>query len=222
MSSALFFIKRKRSPPHRAASLSLSLVRSRRTRRAQPVGGPRLRPCRRVQLCPIREGNPWDPVVWVNPAQPPSVSRCAPHSRSPVSLIVFFSNPARAGGDPVLVPPLVWVVCFLSWGAPTPPSSAGGPLHPFTYGSCRVPTIAVVGSLVTVWLARATHSHKLTRHSASWAAATQSRVTRVKVYGKRYSALRATPGPCRPPAPTVPRAQTTAGTAQTGDRTRDV
>ena len=107
------------------------------------------------------------------------------------------------------------------WGAPTPPSSAGGPLHPFTYGSCRVPTIAVVGSLVTVWLARATHSHKLTRHSASWAA-TQSRVTRVKVYGKRYSALRATPGPCRPPAPTVPRAQTTAGTAQTGDRTRDV
>ena len=29
--------------------------------------------CRRVQLCPIREGNPWDPVVWVNPAQPPSV-----------------------------------------------------------------------------------------------------------------------------------------------------
>ena len=26
----------------------------------------------------------WDPVVWVNPAQPPSMSRCAPHSRSPV------------------------------------------------------------------------------------------------------------------------------------------
>ena len=38
----------------------------------------------------------------VNPAQPPSVSRCAPHSRSPVSLIVSFSNPARAGGDPGL------------------------------------------------------------------------------------------------------------------------
>ena len=32
------------------------------------VGGPRLPLCRRVQLCPIREGNPWDdPGVWVNP-----------------------------------------------------------------------------------------------------------------------------------------------------------
>ena len=49
-----------------------------------PPGVASLPPCRRVQLCPIREGNPWDPVVWVNPAQPPSVSRCAPHSRSPV------------------------------------------------------------------------------------------------------------------------------------------
>ena len=56
--SVFFFISFFRS-----ASLSLSLVRSRRTRRAQPVGGPRLPPCRRVQLCPIRERNPWDPVV---------------------------------------------------------------------------------------------------------------------------------------------------------------
>ena len=36
-----------------------------------------------------REESLWDPVVWVNPAQPPSVSRCAPRSRSPVSLIVL-------------------------------------------------------------------------------------------------------------------------------------
>ena len=47
--------------------------------------------------------------MWVNPAQPPSVSRCAPRSRSPVSLIVL-QDPARAGGDPVLLPPLVWRV----------------------------------------------------------------------------------------------------------------
>ena len=34
------------------------------------------------------------------------------------------------------------------WGVPVPPSSADGPLHPsFTYGSCIVPTLAVVGSL---------------------------------------------------------------------------
>jgi len=39
----------------------------------------------------------------VSPAQPPSVSRCAPRSRSPVSLIVLtrVQDPARAGGDPV-------------------------------------------------------------------------------------------------------------------------
>ena len=51
-------------------------------------------------------------VVWV-PAQPPSVSRCAPRSRSPVSLIVLTQDPARAGGDPVLLPPLVWCVRFI-------------------------------------------------------------------------------------------------------------
>ena len=68
---------------HRAASLSLSLVGSRRTRRAQPVGGPRLPPVPPGATCPVREGNSWDPVVWVTPAQPPSVSRCAPRSRSP-------------------------------------------------------------------------------------------------------------------------------------------
>ena len=48
--------------------------------------------------CPIRERNPWDPVVWVNPAQPPSVSRCAPRSRSPVSLIVLTRSCSRRWG----------------------------------------------------------------------------------------------------------------------------
>ena len=88
--------------------------------------------------------------VWVNPAQPPSVSRCAPHSRSPVSLIVSFSNPARAGGDPGLSfsHPLFGVRRFLSWGAPTPPSSAGGPLHPSRTDHVESPQSAVVGSLV--------------------------------------------------------------------------
>mgnify|MGYP003323929991 CR=1 FL=1 len=52
------------------------------------------------------------PVVWANPAQPPSVSRCAPRSRSPVSLIVL-QDPACAGGDPVLLPPLVWRARFI-------------------------------------------------------------------------------------------------------------
>ena len=39
-----------------------------------------------------------DPVVWVNPAQPPSVSRCAPRSRSPVSLIVLTRSCSRRWG----------------------------------------------------------------------------------------------------------------------------
>jgi len=43
----------------------------------------RLPPCRRVRLCPIREGNPWDPVVWVNPAQPPSKLHVAMRSPLP-------------------------------------------------------------------------------------------------------------------------------------------
>ena len=42
--------------------------------RTYPVGGPRLPPWPGA-TCPIREGNPWDPVVRANPAQPPSVSR---------------------------------------------------------------------------------------------------------------------------------------------------
>ena len=46
-------------------------------------------PCRGQPVLSIGERHPWDPVVWVNPAQPPSVSRCAPRSRSPVSLIVL-------------------------------------------------------------------------------------------------------------------------------------
>ena len=48
-----------------------------------------------------------------DPAQPPSVSRCAPRSRSPVSLIVLTRSCSRAGGDPVLLPPLVWCVRFI-------------------------------------------------------------------------------------------------------------
>ena len=35
---------------------------------------------------------------WVNPAQPPSVSRCAPRSRSPVSLIVLTRSCSRRWG----------------------------------------------------------------------------------------------------------------------------
>ena len=55
---------------------------------------------------PIRERNPWYPVMWVNPAQPPSVSRCAPRSRSLVCCVPDrHSNQERsfllgAGGDP--------------------------------------------------------------------------------------------------------------------------
>ena len=100
------------SPPC-CEPVAVPFVSSRRTRRAQPVGGPRLPPCRRVQLCPIREGNPWDPVVWVNPAQPPSVSRCAPRSRSPVCLIVLTRSCSCRWGPWVLLPPLAWCVRFI-------------------------------------------------------------------------------------------------------------
>ena len=41
-------------------------------RNQQPVS--RSARCRRPgATCPSQERNPWDPVVWVNPAQPPSV-----------------------------------------------------------------------------------------------------------------------------------------------------
>ena len=73
---------------------------------------------RRVQLCPIREGNPWDPVVWVNPRVPAPL-RVAMRSPLPSfpcvpdRLLTRVQDPARAGGDPVLLPPLVWCVCFI-------------------------------------------------------------------------------------------------------------
>ena len=70
--------------------------------------------------CPIRERNPWDPVVRVNPAQPPSVSRCAPRSRSPVSLIVLTRS------------------CSCRWG----------PCLSFSHPSFGVPVLFIYYSLV--------------------------------------------------------------------------
>ena len=69
-----------------------------------------------------------NPVVWVNPAQPPSVSRCAPHSVPLLNPNVFPDRPSKI---PIarscscrcevgrmtlsLLPSLVWFVCFLSF-----------------------------------------------------------------------------------------------------------
>ena len=41
-----------------------------------------------------------------------------------------FQNPARAGGDPVLVPSLVWRVCFLSFSGRAAPSRTGRAPYP--------------------------------------------------------------------------------------------
>ena len=55
--------------------------------------------------------------MWVNPAQPPSVSRCAPRSRSPVSLIVLTRS------------------CSCRWGpCPSPTPRLACPFYLFIYG----------------------------------------------------------------------------------------
>jgi len=83
--------------------------------------------------CPIRERNPWDPVVWVNPAQPPSVSRCAPRSRSPVSLIVLTRS------------------CSCRWGpCPSPTPRLACPFYLFR---CQYPPIFIEpgNTLLQLW-----------------------------------------------------------------------
>ena len=74
-------------------------------------------PCPRAagcNLCYAREDS-LPCRVEVNPAQPPSVSRCAPRSRSPVSLIVLPRSCSCRWGPCVLLPPLVWRVRSLSY-----------------------------------------------------------------------------------------------------------
>ena len=59
--------------------------------------------------------------VWVNPAQPPSVSRCAPRSRSPVSLIVLTCTCSRS--------------CSRRWGpCPSPTPCLVCPYYVFIFG----------------------------------------------------------------------------------------
>ena len=82
-----------------------------------------------------------DPVVWVNPAQPPSVSRCAPRSRSPVSpdrpykiLLVQVGTLSFTSFSHPLFGYLLLQI-FLLCGA-RPPSGAGSPvgLSPISRG----------------------------------------------------------------------------------------
>ena len=60
--------------------------------------------------------------MWVNPAQPPSVSRCAPRSRSPVSLIILTRSCSCRWGPcpsptPCLVSPFLFIYWARDWGA---------------------------------------------------------------------------------------------------------
>ena len=188
--------------------------------------------------------------VWVNPAQPPSVSRCA-RMRSPLpfpcvpdgllprscsfdlheqvgtlssshrhpsfgfsvfcllkrKMCVFFLSTWTVI-DPRLVLS-VFVEKLASMGV----TDGGGGLHRRRRGCAQGSGRAPSASWTAAWR---TNSHKtLSQLGCHTIPSDSSKCTALTL-------LRATPGPCRPPAPTVPRAQTTAETTQTGDRGRHV